>query len=54
MKLAAARAIADLVVDAGLHPEHIVPSVFNREVAPAVASAVSDAAEREGVARAQP
>ncbi len=38
MKLAAARAIADLVV----HPtaEHVVPSVFDDRVAPAVAAAV--------------
>ena len=43
MKLAAAHALADLV-GGGLQPEYIVPSVFNREVAPAVARAVIGAA----------
>ncbi|MGA8016026.1 MAG: NAD-dependent malic enzyme [Candidatus Dormiibacterota bacterium] len=51
MKLAAARAIADLAAGSALHPEHVVPSVFNRDVAPAVAAAVREAATREGVAR---
>jgi malate dehydrogenase (oxaloacetate-decarboxylating) len=50
MKLAAAHAIADAVGD-DLHPEYIVPSVFNRAVAPAVAAAVSAEAERSGLAR---
>jgi malic enzyme len=31
-----------------------VPSVFNRDVAPLVAAAVADAAERDGVARKAP
>ena len=31
--------------------EYIIPSVFNRDVAPAVAAAVAAAAERDGVAR---
>ncbi len=50
MKLAAAHAIADIVVEEGLHPEYIVPSVFNRKVAPAVAEAVRREAERSGLA----
>jgi malate dehydrogenase (oxaloacetate-decarboxylating) len=50
MKLAAARAIADSVGD-DLHPEYIIPSVFNRAVAPAVAAAVSAEAESSGLAR---
>jgi malate dehydrogenase (oxaloacetate-decarboxylating) len=50
MKLAAARAIADSVGD-DLHPEYIIPSVFNRAVAPAVAAAVAAEAERSGLAR---
>ena len=53
MKLAAARAIADIVGDA-LHPEHIVPSVFNRAVAPAVAAAVRAEASRVGLAEGVP
>jgi malate dehydrogenase (oxaloacetate-decarboxylating) len=51
MTLAAAHAIAAMVPDEGLGPEYIVPSVFNRDVAPAVAAAVAAAAERDGVAR---
>jgi malate dehydrogenase (oxaloacetate-decarboxylating) len=50
MKLAAAHAIAG-VVGADLHPEYIIPSVFNREVAPAVNAAVSGEARRRGLAR---
>jgi malate dehydrogenase (oxaloacetate-decarboxylating) len=51
MKLAAARAIAAIVKPEELGAEYIVPSVFNREVAPAVAAAVAAAAEATGVAR---
>jgi malate dehydrogenase (oxaloacetate-decarboxylating) len=51
MELAAAHAIAAIVPDEGLGSEYIVPSVFNRDVAPAVAAAVAAAAERGGVAR---
>ena len=51
MKVAAAHAIADVVADDELGPEYIVPSVFNRDVALAVAAAVAEAAERDGVAR---
>jgi len=50
MKLAAAHAIAN-VVGADLHPEYIIPSVFNRDVAPAVAAAVSGEARSSGLAR---
>jgi malate dehydrogenase (oxaloacetate-decarboxylating) len=51
MKLAAAGAIAAVVRPDELGPEYVVPSVFNREVAPAVAAAVAAAAEATGVAR---
>ena len=51
MKLAAAHAIAAVVKPEELSAEYIVPSVFNRDVAPAVAGAVSAAAEQTGVAR---
>jgi malate dehydrogenase (oxaloacetate-decarboxylating) len=50
MKLAAAKAIADVVGPEELHPEYVVPSVFNRQVAPAVAQAVAQEAERAGLA----
>ncbi len=51
MELAAARAIAATIADEELSADYIVPSVFNRAVAPAVAAAVAAAAEQSGVAR---
>jgi len=51
MKMAAARALAGLVGPGELTREYIVPSVFDRRIAPAVAEAVAEAAERTGVAR---
>jgi malate dehydrogenase (oxaloacetate-decarboxylating) len=51
MKLAAAEAIARSIPRDELGPEYVIPSVFNRAVAPAVAAAVAEAAERTGVAR---
>jgi malate dehydrogenase (oxaloacetate-decarboxylating) len=51
MKLAAAEAIAAVVRPDELSPEYVIPSVFNREVAPLVAAAVAAAAESSGVAR---
>jgi malate dehydrogenase (oxaloacetate-decarboxylating) len=50
MKMAAARAIAKIVQDAELREDYIIPSVFNRDVAPAVADAVADEARRSGMA----
>src|SRR5919204_3684020 len=44
MEVAAARAIAGMVRDEELRPDYIVPSVFDKGVAPAVAKAVQDAA----------
>jgi malate dehydrogenase (oxaloacetate-decarboxylating) len=51
MKLAAAHGIAGVVSDEELSEDYIVPSVFNRSVSQAVAEAVAEEAEREGVAR---
>ena len=51
MKLAAAEAIAGVIPEEELLPDYIVPSVFNRDVAEAVAAAVARAAEASGVAR---
>ncbi len=48
--MAAARAIAKIVQDAELREDYIIPSVFNRDVAPAVADAVSDEARSSGMA----
>jgi len=50
MKLAAADAIAG-VATADLDPDHVIPSVFDPRVGPAVAEAVAAAAVRDGVAR---
>jgi malate dehydrogenase (oxaloacetate-decarboxylating) len=52
MKTAAARAIADIVSGDELREDYIIPSVFNREVAPAVAAAVADEARDTGMAEA--
>jgi malate dehydrogenase (oxaloacetate-decarboxylating) len=41
MKVAAAHAIADLVAPEDLREDNIIPSVFDRDVAPAVAAAVA-------------
>jgi malate dehydrogenase (oxaloacetate-decarboxylating) len=51
MKVAAARAIAACVSRGELGAEYIIPSVFNKNVAPAVAQAVARAAHATGVAR---
>jgi malate dehydrogenase (oxaloacetate-decarboxylating) len=51
MNLAAAKAIAELIDDADLAPDYIVPSVFNPEVAKRVAQAVKDAARESGIAK---
>ena len=51
MEVAAARALAEVVAPDELEADYIVPSVFNRAVAPAVAQAVADAALASGVAR---
>ena len=50
MKLAAAHAIADVVGDE-LHPQHIIPTVFDPRIAPAVAAASYAAAVADGVCR---
>jgi malate dehydrogenase (oxaloacetate-decarboxylating) len=50
MKLAAAAALAELVGDE-LAPSRIIPSPFDARVVPAVATAVADAARREGLAQ---
>jgi malate dehydrogenase (oxaloacetate-decarboxylating) len=52
MKMAAARAIAAAVEEKELSEDYIIPSVFNREVAPAVAAAVAEQARAAGTALA--
>ncbi len=51
MKVAAAKAIAETISDDDLHPDYIVPSVFDKRVATAVAEAVSRTAFETGEAR---
>jgi malate dehydrogenase (oxaloacetate-decarboxylating) len=51
MKLAAAQAIAGVIPADELLADYIIPSVFNPQVAEAVAEAVADAALASGVAR---
>jgi malate dehydrogenase (oxaloacetate-decarboxylating) len=48
MKLAAAQGIARVIGDDELEEDYIVPSVFNRDVGTAVASAVAEVAARSG------
>ncbi len=51
MKMAAARAIAQIVTDERLNEEYIIPSCFDRDVAPAVAEAVAAEARASGAAQ---
>jgi malate dehydrogenase (oxaloacetate-decarboxylating) len=52
MKMAAARAIAGIIDESELREDYIIPSVFNRDVAPAVAAAVAEQARAAGTALA--
>lgn len=51
MKMAAAKALADLISDEELSADYIIPKAFDPRVGPAVAKAVAEAARRSGVAR---
>jgi len=51
MKIAAAKALANLVSDEELNADYIIPAAFDERVAPAVAKAVAEAAKKSGVAR---
>lgn len=54
MKYAAACAIASIVQDYELSESYIIPTIFNKQVAPAVASAVADAAFEDRVTKVIP
>jgi malate dehydrogenase (oxaloacetate-decarboxylating) len=54
MKVAAAEAIAACISDDELNEDYIIPSVFNRNVAPTVAEKVIEVAQAEGLARRVP
>ena len=51
MKLAASRALAELITDDELSEDYIIPKAFDPRVGKAVAAAVADAARKTGVAR---
>ena len=51
MKMAAARALAELIGDDELNEDYIIPKAFDPRVGPAVARAVAQAARDTGVAR---
>lgn len=51
MKLAAARALSQLIGDDELSEDYIIPRPFDKRVTPAVAAAVAQAARDSGVAR---
>ena len=51
MKIAAAKAIADLIDESELNADYVIPAPFDERVAKAVASAVAKAAKDSGVAR---
>ena len=51
MKMAAAKALAELISDEELTEDYIIPYAFDPRVGPAVAKAVAEAARDSGVAR---
>jgi malate dehydrogenase (oxaloacetate-decarboxylating) len=51
MKIAAAYAIASLVEDEKLEPDYVLPYAFDPRVKDTVATAVAEAAKKDGVAR---
>lgn len=51
MKLAAAKALAELIPEEKLNGDYIIPEAFDPRVGPEVAKAVAKAARRSGVAR---
>ena len=53
MKMAAARGIAAIVGDDELSESYVIPSPFNRDVAPAVADAVAQVARSTGAASSE-
>lgn len=51
MKIAAAKALAELITEEELNADYIIPAAFDKRVGPAVAKAVAEAARKSGVAR---
>ena len=51
MKMAAAKAMAQIITDEELNADYIIPDAFDKRVAAAVAKAVADTAKQQGIAR---
>ena len=51
MKLAAANALAQIISEDKLAPDHVIPSIFEENVCGKIAAAVADAAVKSGIAR---
>ena len=51
MKLAAVKAIADIITEDELNEDYIIPGAFDKRVVPAVAKAVADAAKACGAVK---
>ncbi len=51
MKIAASKALAELISDEELRPDHIIVSAFDDRVVPAVAKAVGETAQKQGYVR---
>jgi malate dehydrogenase (oxaloacetate-decarboxylating) len=51
MKLAAARALAEVIPEENLSPDYVIPSVFDERIVSAMAEEVEKAAHSSGVAR---
>ncbi len=52
MKVAAAKAIANIIKEEELSEEYVIPNSFNESVSRKVAEAVAETARKSGVARA--
>jgi malate dehydrogenase (oxaloacetate-decarboxylating) len=51
MKMAAAKALSELVSEEELNEEYIIPKAFDKRVGKTVAAAVAEAARKSGVAK---
>ena len=51
MKMAAAKALSEIISEDELNADYIIPAAFDPRVGPAVAKAVAEAARKSGVAR---
>ncbi len=51
MKLAAARALAEVIPEEELSEDYVIPSLFDERIVPTMAEAVAEAARESGAAR---